>query len=52
MLDPLVLELQEVMIYLMWTLGTKSGPMEEQQVLLTPEPSPASSFSTAYFNME
>lgn len=40
--DPLELELQVSMSWLMWTLGTKepnSGPLQEQYVLLTAEPS-------------
>jgi hypothetical protein len=38
-LDPLELELQMVVSCLVWMLGTKLGPLEEQPLLLTPEPS-------------
>lgn len=38
-LDSLELELQVVVSHLIWVLGTKLGPPEEQLALLTAEPS-------------
>lgn len=37
--DPMELDLQEVMSNLMCMLGTKSGALENQQVLVTSKPS-------------
>lgn len=38
MINPLVLELQEVVSCLMWVLETELKPFVEQQVFLTAEP--------------
>ena len=38
-LNPLQLELKEVMSYLIWVPGTKPGSLKEQNVHLTTEPS-------------
>lgn len=39
--DPLKLELEDVLSHLAWVPGTELGSLEEQQALLSTEPSPA-----------
>lgn len=37
--DPHELDLQEMMIHLTWVLGNSPDPLQDQQVLLTVQPS-------------
>jgi hypothetical protein len=50
-LDSQKLELKTVVSYLMWLLEPYSGPLEEQQVLLTTEPSPAQARLVLVFHL-